>query len=75
MEAIFDGVKGAYEKNKLPFSVVRLKDISPHTLGLYMEWRMATVVYLAKLMNVNPFDQPNVEDYKKVTREILRPRS
>ena len=71
MEAIFWGVKSAYEKKGLPFSTVRLPTVSPYTLGLYMEWRMATVIYLAKLMNVNPFDQPNVEDYKKITREIL----
>ena len=72
MEAIFEGVKSAYEKKKLPFAVVRLPAISPYTLGFYMEWRMATVMYLAKLMNINAFDQPNVEDYKSVTRALLK---
>lgn len=71
MDAILGGTMGAYEKHGLPFSEVRLPAISSYTLGLYMEWRMATVIYLAKLMNVDAFNQPNVEDYKKVTREIL----
>lgn len=71
MDAILTGVKGAYQQHGLPFVEIRLSDISPYTLGLYMEWRMATVVYLAQLMNVNAFDQPNVEDYKKITRAIL----
>ena len=71
MEAILSGVMHAYEKHHLPFSEARLPEISNYSLGLYMEWRMATVIYLAKLMNVNAFDQPNVEDYKKKTRELL----
>ena len=28
-------------------------------------------MYLAELLHVDPFDQPNVEDYKKVMRDIL----
>jgi len=71
MEAILSGVMHAYEKHHLPFSEARLPEISNYSIGLYMEWRMATVIYLAKLMNVNAFDQPNVEDYKKKTRELL----
>ena len=71
MDATYDGVLTAYKKHELPCLEVRLPTISPYVIGAYMEWRMATVIYLAKLMNVNPFDQPNVEDYKKVTREIL----
>jgi glucose-6-phosphate isomerase len=71
MEAILAGVEGAYTKNALPFISVRLPSVSARTLGLYMEWRMATVMYTAKLMHVNPFDQPNVEDYKVVTKALL----
>ena len=71
MDAILKGVMGAYEKHELPYCDVHLASITPYTLGAYMEWRMATTIYLAKLMHVDPFDQPNVEDYKKVTRSIL----
>ena len=71
MQAIVSGVRVAYKKNKLPVALVRLSEISPYTLGAYLLWRMATVMYLAKLMRVNAFDQPNVEDYKIATREFL----
>lgn len=70
-DAIFQGVKAAYVANALPSAEVEFSEISAHVLGAYMEWRMATVIYLATLLKVNAFDQPNVEDYKKVTREIL----
>lgn len=72
MEAILSGVTAAYEKNELPFSIARFPECSSYTLGFYMEWRMATVIYLAELMNVNAFDQPAVEDYKSVTRNLLK---
>ena len=32
---------------------------------------MIEMIYLGHLMNVNPFDQPNVEEYKSETRKIL----
>ncbi len=36
-----------------------------------MVFKMLETVYLAQLMNVNAFDQPNVELYKAETRKIL----
>ncbi len=71
MESILVGVREAYQKNKLPYVDIRLPAVSAHAIGAYMEWRMATVLYLAALIHVNPFDQPNVEDYKKGAREAL----
>jgi len=32
---------------------------------------MMEMMYLGFLLEVNPFDQPNVEDYKVKTRKIL----
>ena len=73
--AIYEGTKGAYEINKLPFVETILDDISEYSLGEFMQFKMLEVMYLANLMNVNAFDQPGVEDYKKVTREILKNNS
>ena len=64
MQAIVGGVRAAYEKNSLPFTEVRFAELSEYSLGAYMMWRMVTVMYLAKLLQVNAFDQPNVEDYR-----------
>lgn len=71
MEAIYSGVMDAYTSNELPFVEVRMSRLSAYTLGMYLEWRILTTIYLAHLMHVDPFDQPNVEDYKKGTRERL----
>ena len=69
--AIYRGVKVAYDKHKLPYGEVRIPGISPYGLGTYLAWHMMVVMYLGELMNVNVFDQPSVEDYKRATREIL----
>ncbi len=71
MAAIYEGTKAAYTSHKLPFGEVRLPSVSAYTVGMLLEWQMLTVMYLGELMHVNTFDQPNVEDYKKVTRDIL----
>ncbi len=71
MDAIYSGVTTTYSAKKLPYIEVQLPEISENTIGQYMQMKMIEMMLLAKLMNVNPFDQPNVEDYKIVTRRIL----
>jgi glucose-6-phosphate isomerase len=71
MSAILKGVQITYEKNHLPYMNIELSDISEKTLGKYMQFRMMEMMYLAKLMSVNAFDQPNVEEYKVETHAIL----
>jgi len=71
MSAIFDGVKEAYKKNELPFAEVKMSGIDEYTLGQFMQFKMMEVMYMAQFLDVNAFDQPNVEDYKTETREIL----
>lgn len=71
MQAIYGGTAIAYNNHKLPYGEVTLPDISPYSLGMFLEWQMTAVMYLAELFHVDAFDQPNVEDYKKVMRDIL----
>lgn len=71
MEAILEGTKMAYGKKELPFVEIMMSEISPFTLGEYLQFKMIEMMYLGKLMNVDPFDQPNVELYKIETRKIL----
>ena len=71
MRAILEGTKIAYLKNKLPFMEVILEDISEHSLGEFLQFKMIEMMYLGNLMRVNAFDQPNVESYKIATRRIL----
>ena len=71
MNAIYGGVRAAYIKNQLPFTEIIFEDISEHTLGAYMQFKTMEIMYLGRLMDVNAFDQPAVEDYKEETRKLL----
>lgn len=70
-DAIQRGVKRAYEKKGLPYMDIELPDGSPKSLGSFLQFKMIEVMLLGQLMNVNAFDQPNVELYKQETRRIL----
>ncbi len=72
MDAIYKGVKEAYIQNKMPFMEVIIDDINEKELGGFLQFKMMEIIFLAELLNVNAFDQPNVEDYKKETRKILK---
>lgn len=72
MNAIYKGTKVSYVNNKLPFVEIDIPLIDEYTLGMYLQYSMLEVMYLAKLMNVNAFDQPSVEEYKIATKKILK---
>jgi glucose-6-phosphate isomerase len=72
MSAIIDGVKTAYEQKKRPYIAIELKGVNPRELGYYQQFRMIEMMYLAKLMNLNAFNQPAVETYKTATRNFLK---
>lgn len=69
---IFEGVKRAYLKKKIPFTETILSKLDEENLGFLFQMKMIEIILLAKLMKVNAFDQPGVELYKRETKEILR---
>ncbi len=71
MHAIQQGVKIAYKKGKRPFTEIRFDGKNAKTIGAFMQLKMIETILLAKLLNVNPFDQPAVELYKKETKRFL----
>jgi len=71
-KAIFEGVKRAYQKKKIPFTETILPTLDERNLGFLLEMKMIEIIFLAKLMRVNAFDQPGVELYKAETRKILK---
>lgn len=72
MEAILEGTKTAYSHKELPFMENVLPEVSAFALGEYLQYKMVEMMYLGRLFQVNAFDQPNVELYKKETRKILK---
>jgi glucose-6-phosphate isomerase len=71
MDAILEGTKRAYHNDKRPFITVTLPEKSAYYIGQLMQIKMIEIMYLGFLLNVNPFDQPHVENYKKETKKIL----
>lgn len=72
VSAIYEGVKKTYLNHGIPFMEAVLPDLSPRSLGAFMQFKMYEVVFLAKLLGVNPLDQPDVEVYKNAARTILQ---
>jgi glucose-6-phosphate isomerase len=64
-DAIWHGVAVAYQQDRRPFTTLELTALTPATLGALLYFNMAQMIYLGFLLQVNPFDQPAVESYKK----------
>jgi glucose-6-phosphate isomerase len=71
MNAILKGVIAAYRNDNRPFVHMVLPEKNAYYLGQWMQIKMLEIIYLGFLMNINPFDQPNVELYKQETKKIL----
>ncbi len=71
MDAILEGVYAAYQKSNRPFVSIALPEKSAYYVGQLLQFKMIEIMYLGYLLDINPFDQPQVELYKKETREIL----
>lgn len=71
LRAIESGVFAAYDKHELPYQHMQLGRRDTYHVGTYIAWLELTTYLLAQGMNVDPFDQPNVEDYKSGTKHML----
>ena len=71
MDATLEGTKAAFRSGKRPFIEITLPDKSEYSVGQMLQLKMLETIYLGKLLDVNPFNQPNVESYKKETRKLL----
>jgi len=69
--AMYAGVIEAYQTRRLPYRATIFEEDLTYSLGLFMASRMVEVIALAELLDVNAFDQPNVELYKTNIRTIL----
>ena len=72
MSAIMEGTKAAFRNCRRPFMEVKLPCKSEYPIGQFLQFKMMETIYLGYLLGVNPFDQPNVENYKEETRKILK---
>lgn len=71
MQAILRGTQQAYEVDKRPFMRVVLPEKNAYSCGTLLQLYMIEVMYMGYLLDINPFDQPDVERYKERTRKLL----
>ena len=71
MRALSEGTQEAYRKNARPFCSVALPVKNEFYLGQFLQFKMIEIMYLGFLCNVDPFDQPNVELYKREAQRLL----
>jgi len=69
--AIVQGTIAAFTKEKRPTIVISLKQTA-ESMGAFLVHKMVETILLGKLLDINPFDQPAVELYKKETRALLK---
>ena len=59
------------KNKKIPFREINIQKFDENTIGkLFLQFIMETIL-LGKLINVNPFDQPAVEEVKVLTKKFL----
>lgn len=61
----------AFTKNERPNCTITLKNISPFTIGALMYMLELQTAFIGELFGVNAFDQPGVEEGKKITSVLL----
>lgn len=71
MHAIIEGTQRAYTSQKMPYATCVLPSLNARYIGQFMQMCILEIIYMGYLLQINPFNQPHVELYKKETRKIL----
>ena len=61
----------AFRKKNIPFREFKIKNTNEKTLGELFSYFILETVIIGKLIKVNPFDQPAVEQVKNYTKKLL----
>ena len=67
-----NAVKNIFKLKKIPFRAITFNRKNEEELGEIFTFFALETILLSRLMNINPFDQPAVEEVKIETRKILR---
>ncbi len=69
---LLKGTQTAYTNNQRAFATLTLPQVDAYTLGQCMAFKMCEIIYFATLLNINAFDQPQVESYKKAAQKFMK---
>ncbi|MBR0399926.1 MAG: glucose-6-phosphate isomerase [Mogibacterium sp.] len=65
------GVIAAHRKADVPVTQIDIDEMNEYSLGQLLYFFMLTAAVTGKLMGIDPFNQPGVEDYKQEIRNLL----
>jgi len=72
-ECVMNGLASAHEKDRIPFITIDVPEINERYLGGLIWFFEMSCAISATMLNVDPFNQPGVENYKAETKkEILK---
>ena len=57
---------------KIPFREFKIKSKNESTIGELFSYFTLETIIIGKLVKINPFDQPAVEQVKGLTEKLLR---
>lgn len=60
------------QDKELPIRVFEIEEFNEEVLGALMMHMFLEVILLAKIRNIDPFDQPGVEIRKNIAKDLLR---
>lgn len=70
LEFEFRGTVEDAKNKKIPLAIVTIEEVNANNVGQYLAFIQYLAVYSSLLREVNPFDQPQVEDSKKISYEL-----
>jgi glucose-6-phosphate isomerase len=71
LSAAIEGTNQAYADADRPTANLHLPHLNAHTLGQLLQMFMLATVVEGRLIGINPYGQPGVEDYKRNMGRIL----
>jgi glucose-6-phosphate isomerase len=71
MEAQQRATIATLARNDCPVRWIELDALSEYAFGMLLMHFTLEILFMAKLLNVNPFDQPSVEEGKHLARDYL----
>ncbi len=66
-----DSLIKVLQKKVIPFREFRIKKTDEEVIGLLFSYFIMETILIGKLTKINPFDQPAVEEVKKLTKKLL----
>ena len=61
----------SFKEKKIPFREFKIKSNEEEVLGSLFSYFILETIFIGRLLNLNPFDQPAVEQVKIYTKKYL----